>query len=102
MKKYPSLVPYIIKRHSEIDPITGDKKWDYTVENHLYDVAEKRILMQETPFADISYIDYSFEDSTALVIKKYIMAFHPIPSLILKMIWKIHYGLTNWLFYHQN
>ena len=70
MKKYPSLVPYIIKRHSEIDPITGDKKWDYTEENHLYDVEEKRILMQETPFADISYIDYSFEDSTALVIKK--------------------------------
>ena len=70
MKKYPSLVPYIIKRYSEIDPITGDKKWDYTEENHLYDVEEKRILMQETPFADISYIDYSFEDSTALVIKK--------------------------------
>ena len=70
MKRNPSLIPYIIKRHSEIDPITGDKKWDYTVEYHLYDVEGKRILMQEIPFVDISYIDYLFEDSTALVIKK--------------------------------
>lgn len=70
MKKNPSLIPYIIRRHTEIDPITGEKAWTYSVEYHLYDVESKRILTQETPLADISYIDYSFENTTALVIKK--------------------------------
>lgn len=70
MKKNPSLIPYIIRRHTEIDPITGEKTRKYSVEYHLYDVESKRILMQETPLADISYIDYSFENTTALVIKK--------------------------------
>ena len=67
MKKFPSLIPYIIKRHTEIDPITGDKTYEYSKEFHLYDVESKRILMQDTPLKNISYIDYSFEESTALV-----------------------------------
>lgn len=70
MKKFPSLIPYIIKRHTEIDPITGDKTYEYSKEFHLYDVESKRILMQDTPLKNISYIDYSFEESTALVMEK--------------------------------
>ena len=34
MKHYPSLIPYLIKRHTEIDPVTGEKIWDYTKEYH--------------------------------------------------------------------
>ena len=49
MKQYPSLIPYLIKRHTEIDPITGEKKWNYTKEYHLYDVKNKRILIQKDP-----------------------------------------------------
>ena len=70
MKHYPSLIPYLIKRHTEIDPVTGEKIWDYTKEYHLYDVKNKRILMQEIPFKNISYIDYSFEKSSGLIIEK--------------------------------
>jgi len=70
MKQYPSLIPYLIKRYTEIDPITGEKKCSYTKEYHLYDVEKKRILMQNIPLEYISYIDYSFEESIALVIEK--------------------------------
>ena len=56
MKKFPSLIQYKIKRHTEIDHITGDKIYEHSVEFHLYDVESKSILMQETPLKNISYI----------------------------------------------
>lgn len=41
MKQYPLLIPYLIKRYTEIDSVIDEKIWDYAKEYHLFDVENR-------------------------------------------------------------